>query len=255
MKQLPFWRRPYFARRILDVGPGHNPFRGVTHVLEIDVIQGRERGFNKLVVPDSATLTLGSVEDLPFSDKSFDFVYASHVLEHVASPERACRELMRIGCAGYIETPGPLLEQGLALKGLSPQDYEVHKWFVFTPEKGLLVFEPKTPESVNRFCSCRDGRFIKEFYEAVDFHQAEPLLRRKAKTTMFYWRTPFRVEIRGAVEHCLAGSFGCRYVHLRKALIANCNDLLRAPRLLRFKKTFPASPLVFRKYGHRTLFV
>ena len=44
MKELPLVRRPYFANRILDIGGGHNPFRGVTHVLDMDIVFGRERG-------------------------------------------------------------------------------------------------------------------------------------------------------------------------------------------------------------------
>ena len=89
MKRLPFWRRPYFARRILDIGAGHNPFRGVTHVVEIDIHQGRERGGDALVVPGSATLIVGDGMALPFRSGSFDYVYASHVLEHVDLPELA----------------------------------------------------------------------------------------------------------------------------------------------------------------------
>jgi len=44
MKRLPFWKRPYGARRVLDIGAGHNPFHGAIHLLEIDLQEGRERG-------------------------------------------------------------------------------------------------------------------------------------------------------------------------------------------------------------------
>jgi len=37
---------------------------------------------------------------MPFPDKSFDFVYCAHVLEHVDDPIRACREIMRVGKRG-----------------------------------------------------------------------------------------------------------------------------------------------------------
>ena len=43
MKRLPFWKRPYGARRVLNIGAGHNPFHGATHLLEIDLQEGRER--------------------------------------------------------------------------------------------------------------------------------------------------------------------------------------------------------------------
>ena len=48
---------------------------------------------------------------MPFKDKSFDFVIASHVLEHSSDPEAFLRELMRVGKAGYIETPDALFER------------------------------------------------------------------------------------------------------------------------------------------------
>ena len=80
MKLLPLWKRPYFARRILEIGPGHNPFKGATHLLEMDVHEGRERGGNALCVPDTAKLIVGEATALPFESGTFDYVYASHIL-------------------------------------------------------------------------------------------------------------------------------------------------------------------------------
>ena len=77
MKRLPLWRRPYGARRILEIGPGHNPFKGATHLLEMDVHEGRERGGNALQVPDAAKLIVGKADTLPFEAGTFDYVYAS----------------------------------------------------------------------------------------------------------------------------------------------------------------------------------
>src|SRR3989449_7982178 len=196
MKRLPWWRRPYFAQRILDIGAGHNPFYGVTHVLDYDVHDGRERGQSQVMVPRSARLIVGNARALPFRCGVHDYVYASHVLEHVDDPSRACREIMRVGAAGYIETPSPFLEQGLALRDLEPPETWFHRWFVFSPDVDVLVFEPKTPETVSQFCSCPDGQFMKEFYASVDFGEAQHCFRRRAKTTIFYWRSSFLLEVR-----------------------------------------------------------
>lgn len=255
MKRLPFWKRPYFARRILDIGAGHNPFQGVTHVLEIDPAQGGQRGWNKLLVPESSKLIVGDTTALPFQSGSFDYVYAAHVLEHVDSPESACREIMRVGAAGYIETPSPFLEQGLAWRGEKPYENGVHKWFVFSLEAGLLVFEPKTPETVSQFCSCPDGQFMREFYTSVEFGEAQHYFRRRAKTTIFYWRSTFQVEVRDRTADCTRDGRLCRFMGMKRALLANCNDVFRAPRLVRFSQTFPGCKGVFRKFGHRTVFV
>ena len=118
MKRLPFWKRPYGARRVLDIGSGHNPFHGATHLLEIDLQEGRERGGQQVHVPESATLTVGDISALPYRTGSFDYVYASHILEHVdpivASGGHASWSGRVCGNAGSF------LEQGLARYDKTP---------------------------------------------------------------------------------------------------------------------------------------
>jgi SAM-dependent methyltransferase len=255
MKRLPWWRRPYFSRRVLEIGPGHNPFSGVTHLLERNVSDGRERGGNALVIPGSARLIVGEATRLPFAKGTFDFVYASHVLEHVEDPEWACQEVMRVGKAGYIETPAPFLEQGLALGDESSPTHWFHRWFVFSPFPGLLVFEPKSIAEIARFCSCRDGQFLREFYAELDFREAQHCFRRKAKTTIFYWKSSFQVQVRHQMADCQQEEGPCRFAGMRQALVSNCNDLLRASRVRRLSRRFPKSRDVFRKYGQYSLLV
>lgn len=255
MKRLLLWRRPWFSRRVLEIGPGHNPFSGVTHLLEKDVREGRERGGNKLLVPEAARLIVGEATLLPFVERSFDYVYASHVLEHVDAPEQACNEIMRVGLAGYIETPSPFLEQGLALRDEQSPSHWFHKWFVFSPSRNLLVFEPKTVQEVARFCSCRDGRFLREFYAGLDFRDAQHCFRRTAKTTIFYWKGSFQVDVRERTVDCQKHGRACRFTDMRQALVSNCNDLLRARRMRRLTKCFPEVREVFRKFGQYSLLV
>ena len=45
---------------------------------------------------------------LPFQDKEFDFVIASHVMEHVDNVEYFIKELERVSKKGYIELPTKL---------------------------------------------------------------------------------------------------------------------------------------------------
>ena len=217
--------------------------------MEVDLAQRRELGYQEIFVPASAKLVVGTVESLPFQSRSFDYVYASHVLEHVNHPLKASTEIIRVGSAGYIETPSPLLEQGLVFRET------VHKWFVYSVQPDVLVFEPKTEETILEFCSCPDGQFMREFYACVEFGEAQHYFRRKAKTTIFYWRSSFKVEVRDRTADCTRDRRLCRFTGMKRALLANCNDLFRAPRLVRFSKTFPDCKGVFRKFGHRTAFV
>ena len=162
---------------------------------------------------------------------------------------------MRAGRAGYIETPSPFLEQGLALMDETSPTHWFHRWFVFSPSPGLLVFEPKSVQEVTRFCSCRDGQFLREFYRSLDFREAQHFFRRSSKTTIFYWNRSFQVDVRDHMVDCQHEGSTCRFVGMRQALIANCNDLLRAGRVRRLPQRFPKSRDVFRKYGRYSLFV
>lgn len=62
--------------------------RGLSVNINPDVVAYiREAGFKAEV---------GDVEDLPFADKSFDYVFCFECIEHVANPIRALRELSRV---------------------------------------------------------------------------------------------------------------------------------------------------------------
>ena len=77
---------------------------------------------------------------LPFKDNEFDFVYASHVIEHVDDVSFFINELKRISTQGYIELPS-LLEDNLVLSANSTED---HKWiFKFDDVEKVLLVEKK----------------------------------------------------------------------------------------------------------------
>lgn len=93
---------------VLDVGSGGKPFPRADILL--DRVSGAEhRQGNALVV--DRPIVLGDACKMPFKDKSFDFVIASHILEHIPTPEIFLCELMRVGKAGYIETPNAVYER------------------------------------------------------------------------------------------------------------------------------------------------
>lgn len=92
----------------LEVGSGGNPYFR-SNVLLDAYLDTRQRHHEALIA-DRPTV-IGKVENLPFKDKVFDFVIASHVLEHSSNPEVFLSELMRVGKAGYIEVPDALMER------------------------------------------------------------------------------------------------------------------------------------------------
>lgn len=93
---------------VLEVGSGGNPYPRANVLLDA-YENTRERHWVPLT-SDRPTV-LGFVEKLPFKDKAFDFVIASHVLEHSADPAKFLSELQRVANAGYIEVPDAFLER------------------------------------------------------------------------------------------------------------------------------------------------
>lgn len=93
---------------VLEVGSGGKPYPRADVLLDA-YESTRERNWAPLKA-DRPTV-LGFVEQLPFRDKAFDFVIASHVLEHSADPEQFIAELQRVAKAGYIEVPDALFER------------------------------------------------------------------------------------------------------------------------------------------------
>lgn len=163
---------------VLEVGSGGNPYFRA-NVL-IDAYEAtRERHYVPLVA-DRPTV-LGFVESLPFKDKVFDFVIASHVLEHSVDPKRFLSELERVAKAGYIEVPDALMER------LNP--YLDHRLEI-TERDGRLVIRKKK--------AWRTDPELVELYE----HGAHKVIAGKAIPThpfefhvRHYWNDRIRYEI------------------------------------------------------------
>lgn len=122
---------------VLEVGSGGNPYARANVLLDAYEAT-RERHWVPLVA-DRPTV-LGFVENLPFRDGAFDFVIASHVLEHSPDPERFIAELQRVARAGYIEVPDAFMER------LNP--YRDHRLEI-TVRDGTLVIRKKATWQVD----------------------------------------------------------------------------------------------------------
>jgi len=93
------------GHRVLDVGSGHVPFPRADTLLEKYPDQDAERSGVGIDRADPR-LVIGDATAMPFADKEFDYVVASHIAEHVDDPAAFFAELSRVARAGYIETPG-----------------------------------------------------------------------------------------------------------------------------------------------------
>lgn len=93
---------------VLDVGSGGKPYPRSDVLL--DRMTGAAHRCGQAMMIDRPAV-LGDATRMPFKDKAFDFVVASHVLEHMSDPQTFLVELSRVGKAGYIETPNALFER------------------------------------------------------------------------------------------------------------------------------------------------
>jgi SAM-dependent methyltransferase len=125
---------------VLDVGSGSNPHPRADILLEkfINPLHRYEA-----LVADRPTV-LADAARMPFRDKTFDYVIAFHVLEHVKDPATFLSELQRIGKAGYIETPNVLFER------LFP--YDVHVLEIMDAN-GVLVINKKAGPHPDEYIS------------------------------------------------------------------------------------------------------
>ena len=84
---------------------------------------------------------------LPFQNKEFDFVIASHVVEHVEDFEFFLKELERISSKGYIELPSRLGDN-LVFENVKEHIW----WFVYDDIKNILIAS-KRNQSIAPFLS------------------------------------------------------------------------------------------------------
>lgn len=211
-------KRPWFARRVLEVGAGHLPYRGVTHVVDkFPEAENNADGARSgdLWIPPGIEFREGEFERLPFSDSErFDYLYARHVFEHVVDPVASVNEINRLAPRGYIETPSPAYEMLCCSYPYSPND--VHLWFVWANQKrNELHVVQKNERTVAEFSSSKFGKLAEALALAK---RANPdqvpdrSLPRSAKTTVLFFKGPIKLHIHQSFEKALSAgedAFAC----------------------------------------------
>lgn len=128
--------------RVLEIGPGSTPHVRSNEFLEYQFNDPKvalvQRG-NVATNPNfgGRKVHYYSGEDFPFSDNAFDYVIASHVVEHTPNPKAFLAEVFRVGGGkGYIEFPLPPYEYLF--------DLDVHLSYVwFEDESQTLQYVKK----------------------------------------------------------------------------------------------------------------
>jgi len=139
--------------KILDVGCGYTAHENATVVCDVQDLSNvyKEKNFVKL-----------KSNILPFRDKEFDFVIASHVIEHVKDVELFIKELQRVSSKGYIELP-TILEDNLVF-----ENKKDHLWHMeFDDDKNQLIVSKKIQFLEPILTVSSSKKFLKYFRQSL----------------------------------------------------------------------------------------
>jgi len=136
--------------KVLDIGCGYTAHEKANYVADVQDFSKFYQNKNKFIKIENKIL--------PFKDKEFDFVIASHVIEHVEDFGFFINELERISNQGYIELP-TRLGDNLIFENTTDHIW----WFVFDDnEKKLLATKRK--QTLEPFLSVATGRKLTESF-------------------------------------------------------------------------------------------
>ena len=142
LERNPSWK-------ILDIGCGYRANKYATVIADIQDFSDfyRRKKFIKI-----------TNDILPFKDKQFDFVIASHVIEHVKDFEFFIKELERISTKGYIELPSRLGDN------LVFENKKDHIWWFTFDDVNNQIIASKRSQLVEPFMTVSMGKLFEEIF-------------------------------------------------------------------------------------------
>lgn len=186
---ISFFERKVFIKNVkrddlvMDVGSGDKPFWRADVIVDKYLDDDQQRHSGAMVYDRRKLFVKADVEDLPFKDKVFDFVFCSHLLEHVENPDKAIKELTRVAKRGYIEVPNGIVD---LLRPFPP-----HLWFCDYKD-GVLTFMQK--EKIKNFFIQNTENFGKNFFENPLFQYM--LTKEQNKSFIeLYWENKIKFKV------------------------------------------------------------
>ncbi len=170
--------------KVLEIGPGNYPLKRANVYLD-SPRRKTQTCYTDTVLPVDKPVVWADIQErTKFGDKEFDFVYCSHVLEHVPDPLAAAAEISRIGKRGLVVMPS------YAKEAFFMWEEEDHKWDVLPPSapgrpipfvRPDFAWRQELATAAVRASMCRimrTGPFRTNDYRvlAAWFRECEPLL-------------------------------------------------------------------------------
>tara|TARA_Y100000590_G_scaffold443462_1_gene572944 strand:- start:19 stop:660 length:642 start_codon:yes stop_codon:yes gene_type:complete len=135
--------------KILDIGCGYRANENANVLADVQDLSHiyKDRKFVKI-----------TTDKLPFADKEFDFVIASHVIEHVEDFESFIKELERISSQGYIELPSRLADN------LVFENKEDHIWWFNYDDENRKIIASKRNQLVEPFMTVSTAKVFEDIF-------------------------------------------------------------------------------------------
>ena len=138
--------------KVLDIGCGYTANKNASTIADVQDLSKFYKDKNFVIIKN---------DKLPFKDKEFDFVIASHVIEHVENFEFFIKELERISSKGYIELPTRFADN-LIFENKNDHIW----WFVYDDINNHLIASKKN-QLIEPFLNVSTGKiFEKSFRES-----------------------------------------------------------------------------------------
>ena len=135
--------------KVLDVGCGYRAHQNASVIADVQDLSNyyKERKFIKI-----------NEKKFPFKDKEFDFVIASHVIEHVEDFEFFIKELERVSSKGYIELPSRLGDN------LVFENKTDHVWWFLYDDVNNKLVASKRNQIIEPFITVSTGKLFEKIF-------------------------------------------------------------------------------------------
>ena len=135
--------------KIADIGCGYSANKNASVIADIQDLSNFYKGKNFIKI---------SGNKLPFKDKEFDFVIASHVIEHVEDFEFFVKELERISTKGYIELPTRLADN------LVFENKNDHIWWFYFDDTANKLIVSKKNQLIDPFITVSMAKLFEKIF-------------------------------------------------------------------------------------------
>jgi len=135
--------------KILDIGCGYRAHPRANIVADVQDLSDYYKKREFIKIDD---------KELPFMDKEFDFVIASHVIEHVEDFEFFIKELERISHQGYIELPSRLGDN------LVFENKTDHIWWFLYDDINNKIIASKRNQIIEPFINVSTAKLLEKIF-------------------------------------------------------------------------------------------